>query len=138
MASRGGIDRAQRRPSRAWWTVCKQGNCRAEVLTVAGAKGEVLPIFSGEGEAEMFVWLGGLSGDGWHVRESSAGEIVSVLYGPCAGARHVALDPPHDAAERGALDLVCLDRGPFVEGLIGRSRGNARTAGNAPKASFGV
>ena len=54
---------------------------------------QALPVFSGEGEAEMFVWLGGAFEDGWRVRETSAGELVSILYGPCAGVGSVALDP---------------------------------------------
>src|SRR3712207_7841170 len=39
-----------------------------------------------------FLRLGTL-GTGWQARETSAGELISLLYGPCAGIERVALDP---------------------------------------------
>jgi hypothetical protein len=77
----------------------------------------VLPVFSHEEEAEMFLRLGG-AGEGWRVSESGTGELVSALYGPCAGVKEVALDPlPTIVAER-TVGLMSLDRKRFVEGFI--------------------
>ena len=62
------------------------------MLVAECAGGLALPVFSGEGEAEMFLWLGGAFEDGWRIRETTAGELVSILYGPCADVGWVALD----------------------------------------------
>ena len=63
-----------------------------EVLRATLASCEkALPVFSFEEEARMFLELGAL--DGWRVREPAVGKLTSVLFGPCAGVRRVALDP---------------------------------------------
>jgi hypothetical protein len=78
---------------------------------------QALPVFSGVGEAEMFIWLGGAFEGGWRVRETSAGELVSILYGPCAGVGRVALDPlPEMAAE--TIRLVSVSRERFVNWIV--------------------
>ena len=79
---------------------------------------QALPVFSGEGEAEMFLWLGGAFEDGWRVRQTSTGELVSILCGPCAGVGSVALDPsPGMAAE--TLRLTSVGRKRFVGWIAG-------------------
>jgi hypothetical protein len=97
--------------------LAKADNLGADVL-LADCDGEqALPVFSGEGEAEMFVWLGGVVGDDWRVRETSGGELVSILYGPCAGVGRVALDPsPGMTAE--TIRLVSLSRERFVNWIV--------------------
>ena len=63
-----------------------------EVLRITLACGEeALPVFSFEDKAKMFLELGAL--DGWRVRVTTAGELTSVLFGPCVGVCRVALDP---------------------------------------------
>ena len=96
-----------------FWLVARDGSCSVETLTVDCGGDKALPIFSHEEEAELFLDLGG-AGDGWRTRESSAGEIVSLLYGPCAAVRIVALDPwPVMAPE--SVGLVTLGRDRFVD-----------------------
>ena len=91
-----------------------------EVLTVDCGGDEALPVFSHEEEAELFLSLGGV-GDGWRVRESAAGEIVSLLFGPCAGVGSVALDPsPLMAPEM--LGLVRLGRDRFLDLIVAPGR----------------
>jgi len=91
-----------------------------EFLTTAreGDGGETLVIFGDEEEAEMFLYLGGYGDDGWHARESSSGEIVSVLYGPCSNAEGVALDPLAGMVASGTLGLVRLRRERFLGRLL--------------------
>lgn len=102
-----------RRPAWKWWLLVKNGNLRAEVLVVDRSGGHALPVFSGEGEAEMFLWLAGTCMGDWRLRETSAGELVSILCGPCADVRSVALDPsPGMAAE--TIGLVSVGRERFV------------------------
>ncbi len=92
-AKRRAAARGSRRHKR-WWLIAKNGNSRVEFLTTDREDdcGETLVIFGHEEEAEMFVYLGGYGDDDWCARESSSGEIVSVLYGPCSGVEGVALD----------------------------------------------
>ena len=104
------------RSNKRWWLIAKNGNSRVEFLTTESDAdgGETLVVFGHEEEAEMFVYLGGYGDDGWHARESSSGEIVSVLYGPCSGAEGVALDPLAGTVACGTLGLVRLQRERFL------------------------
>ena len=108
----------ERRPASKWWLLAKDGDFGAGKL-LAHCDGEkALPVFSGEGEAEMFVWLGGAFEDGWRVRETFPGELVSILCGPCASVGRVALDPsPGMAAD--AIRLVSVSRKKFVSWIVG-------------------
>jgi hypothetical protein len=84
---------------------------------------EALAIFSHKEEAEMFLRSCETAGECWHIRETSAGEVVSLLYGPCCGAKSVALDPlPQMLADR-LLGLVALERSRFVEWVTVRQQG---------------
>jgi hypothetical protein len=111
----------RRRPR--WWLIAKTENGRVEFLTTARDEdgGETLPVFGYEEEAKMFLHLGGYSDDGWSVRESSSGEIISVLCGPCSGAESVALDPLPGMVADGTLCLVWLGRERFLEQLLGHA-----------------
>jgi hypothetical protein len=106
-----------------WWLIAKNGSGRVKFLTTNRDGGEILPVFGHEEEAEMFLHLGGYGDDGWRARESSAGEMVSVLYGPCSGAEGVALDPLPEMTTPmfgTVISLVTLDRQSFIDGHIGR------------------
>ena len=70
----------------------------SEVLCILPASGErTLPVFTGREAARRFLCSGslrfGLLGSGWRVRKASGGELVSLLFGPHADVRRVALDP---------------------------------------------
>ncbi|MDQ3864213.1 MAG: hypothetical protein M3317_12100, partial [Actinomycetota bacterium] len=75
-----------------FWLVARDGDRPVEVFTMDCGDDESLPIFSQEEAAGIFLDLGG-AGDGWRTRESSAGEIVSLLFGLCSRVGSVALDP---------------------------------------------
>ncbi len=111
-----------RRPGTAWWLVAKDGHLRTEMLTVDCGGGRTLPVFSGEGEAEMFVWFGGAFEDGWQVRETSTGELVSILCGPCASVRSVALDPSPGMAKAEMIGLVIVARERFLDRIVAPGR----------------
>jgi hypothetical protein len=108
----------RRRPR--WWLLAKTENGRVEFLTTARDEdgGETLPVFGYEEEAEMFLHLSGYGDDGWSARESSSGEIVSVLCGPCSGAESVALDPLPGMVANGTLCLVWMGRERFLKELL--------------------
>lgn len=109
--------------SRAWrrpfWLIANQESGSMGVLTIdPGAASETLPIFSFEEEAEAFLRLAVL-GMGWRTRMTTAGELISVLYGPCAGVERVALDPLPDFGGGTMAYLVSLHRKRFVRNLVG-------------------
>lgn len=120
--SAGMITEGTRRRPR-WWLIAKTENGRIQFLTTARDKAsrETLPVFGYEEEAEMFLHLGGYD-DSWSVRESSSGEVVSVLCGPCSGAEGVALDPLPGMVADGTLHLVWLRRENFLARLLGHTR----------------
>ena len=113
-----------RHPRWTWWLLVKSGRCRMEVLTLNGAGECTLPAFSGKGEAEMFLLLGKEAFEQrWHVRETSAGELVSLLSGPYACVRNVALDPSPEIAEAGTIWLVSVSRKKFLRRVLALVQG---------------
>ena len=95
--------------TRPLWLIAVQRHTGLEVFTIGS---DVLPVFSFREEAEMFLGLGHAA-DGWQLRETTCGELVSVLYGPCRGLAHVALDPVP-----GMVELLSLSRKAFVSALL--------------------
>lgn len=111
------------RPQRAsYWLITKGGAEQAEVLTLTDGSEWVLPVFSFEEEAEMFLWQGGLA-DVWQVERSSAGEMVSLLRGPYADVGLVALDPLPEMARSSTIELVSLSPERFLERFAGAREG---------------
>jgi hypothetical protein len=104
----------------SYWLIAKYQDSTIEVLTIrTDGKQETLPVFSSEEEAEISLRFGGVDG-GWRVRESSVGELVSVLCGPCAGVKKVALDPSPEMLVEGTVGLVSLLRESFVNLVMAR------------------
>jgi hypothetical protein len=112
------------------WMVARAEESRLEPLCVRAGLSKVLPVFSFEEEAEMFVHLGGYESSGWRARESCAGELVSVLLGPCADVEGVALDPLPEMLEDGTIELVEVGRRRFVGQLL--EGGASRPRGASP------
>src|SRR5215207_4171028 len=111
-----------RDPGSVYWLIGRHENGSLEVLTSGLSGGEeALPVFSHEEEAEMFLWLGGL-GDGWHARESAAGELTSILCGLCSGVQKVVLDPLPKMLDEKTGWLVSLERERFLDLVLGRGR----------------
>ena len=55
----------------------------------------------------------------WQARQASAGEIFSMLLGPYATVKLVALDPlPEMMADGAGLELVSVSRRQFTERLV--------------------
>jgi hypothetical protein len=105
-------------PPTTRWMVARDGEGRLEPLCVRAGLWKVLPVFSFEEEAEMFLHLGGYEESGWRARESCAGELVSVLLGPCIDVKGVALDPLPEMLEDGTIELVEVGRRRFVGQLL--------------------
>jgi hypothetical protein len=102
---------------RAFWLIVRQRAKGLEVFTT-GRKGDVLPVFSFEEEADMFLQLGLSEKEGWLVRESACGGLTSVLHAPCRDIRHVALDPLPETVGEGTVGFASLDREYFMQVLL--------------------
>ncbi len=112
------VDAAVRRSP--YWLLAKRRCGRLEVLTTSLADGRrVLPVFSFEEEAALFLCLGG-QGSSWQVRRTAPGELVSLLYGPCREVELVALDPISEVETDMMNRLVSVERGRFVDILLRR------------------
>jgi len=108
------------------WMLAKEEDSGRSVLVVDCDDERVLPVFGGEGEAEIFVWLEGTFEDGWKVRETSAGELVSMLHGPFARVTRVALDRAPEMVGMYAVSLASVTRERFLS--CRRGGGDVRCA----------
>ncbi len=120
-------------PTRPLWVITRQDNGRMDVLTIFhGKNGEAVPVFSFEEEAEMFLQLKTL-GTCWQARETTPGELVSLLYGPCAGVKSVALDPLPVVGGEVVADLTGRDR--FVRNLLDGHRNRKKPVLKIPQST---
>jgi hypothetical protein len=103
---------------RLFWLIATRAHGRMEVLTLDAGGETVLPVFSFQEEGELFLRLGATEAD-WWLRETTTGELVSLLLGLCAGVDKVALDPLPGIGERELLELVSTGRRHFVRHLMG-------------------
>jgi hypothetical protein len=79
-------------------------------------------VFSGEEEAEIFR-LFGARGNAWRTRQTSPGELVSLLYCRCAAAKRVCLDPTPELLCAAIAGLASTGKERFVERVV-RLRGS--------------
>src|SRR5215207_2806330 len=116
-----GVSRQAR--TQRYWVIAKDANegfGQLEVLTVdLDGAGEALPVFSFEEEAKMFLWLQTTEDGQEEVRETTPGQLVSILYGPCADVGRVMLDPLPEIGARMQISLLGMDRHDFVESVMG-------------------
>src|SRR5215210_364232 len=109
----------RRAGTQQYWVIAKDGFGQPDLLTVdLDGAGEALPVFSCEEEAQMFHWLQ-TTEDGREVREITPGQLVSILYGPCADVGRVMLDPLPEIGVRLQISLLGMDRNDFVESVMG-------------------
>src|ERR687897_2458349 len=89
-----------------------------EVLTIDAGGETVLPVFSFREEVELFLRLQANGAD-WWPRETTTGELASLLLGLCARVDKVALDPLPSLGERETIGLVSTGRRRFMRYLMG-------------------
>jgi hypothetical protein len=107
---------AARDPGLRYWLIVKNDNGRMEALTLDLDGQETMPIFSFSEEAEMYIRFE--AWDGWWVRETSAEELVSLLFGPYSHVEMMALDPLPEICDEGMIHLVCVRREDFARKLL--------------------
>lgn len=120
---------AERPPTLAtvYWLIEKREAGKTEVLTIGLSGGrEVLPVFSFEEEARMFLYLRRL-GEGWDVGETLAGDLLLLLFDPHTNAGWIALDPIPEIGGEAVTGIVSLSRQSFVDRHTGeRELGSGR------------
>ena len=109
------------RAGRPHWLITKYDHSKMNALTIRlSGDREALAIFSFEEEAEMFLHFRGAElEDGWSVRQTSVGELVSVLYGPCANAKKVVMDPAPEVGKRELVGTPSMHRNDLLRALLG-------------------
>jgi len=113
---------------RPLWIITSYENNKLEALTIGPHLDEsFLALFSYEEEAEAFLCLlgDGEKEKGWCSEQTTAAELVSVLLGPCADVKGVALDPLPLKLSREMLPLVSMSRDIFLQYLLEERRGAA-------------
>jgi hypothetical protein len=107
-----------------YWLLAKRRRGKLEIFTTSLADDRrVLPVFSFEEEAALFLWLS-VQGS-WQVRRTAPAELVSLLYGPCREVELVALDPMSEVETDVMNRLVSVERGRFVDVLLHRPSDDA-------------
>jgi hypothetical protein len=98
----------------AFWMVL-EGSARGLPLMVFLSDGtEAMALFSGEEEARMFCHFCE-EGASTNIRQTTTGEVISLLYCPWCAAKHGALDPlPEILGSRLHLGLLTLSREDFA------------------------
>jgi hypothetical protein len=125
-----------------YWLIFGCEARRMEALTVElpGASGSpggqrMLPAFGYGEEAKAFLdalrrdrfargepYATPVGSSGWRIRETTRGELVSLLCGPYADVHGILLDPPPGLDAEMLVGLVGVGRESFVERLLVRGR----------------
>ena len=121
----------------SYWLIVREERNRMEVLTVwLTGRGEALPVFSSEEEARIFCEREASERESdWRLRETSTGELASVLLGLCADVKRVALDPLSQADVGMLGNLLCMERKDFVRFLL-RKRSYRHAGGGQGEAQY--
>jgi len=110
---------------RPLWILTSYQHNQIEPLTLdPDGDGGFLPVFSFEEEAQAFLELLGDEEKewGWRSRETSPGELISVLLAPCAQVKQVALDPLPLSCGEAFLPFISVKRNHFVQDMMGEDR----------------
>jgi hypothetical protein len=110
--------RSSGRSDTAFWTVLDEDGSTLTLDVAPPDSGSAIALFSSQEEARMFCYLGDVS-PAPRVEETSAREIVSLLYRQRPAAKYVTLDPPPQMLRSRLLSLLMLDRERFARSFAG-------------------
>ena len=102
----------------AFWVVLEGSTWTLPLMVSLPDGREAIALFSGEQEAMMFRHFS-KEGANSSILETSAGEVLSLLYGPRSVAGHVALDPFREVLGLRFLELLTLSRERFARSFAG-------------------
>lgn len=119
-------------PGRSYyWLMVDGGEYSPKVFTTQLPGGEkALVVFGFREEGEMYLRLtSGIEEGTWRLYKSGVEELLSVLWGLCAGVRYVVIDPlPQDLSDKLATHQV-MGRQEFMEFVMGRRSSGAGVSG---------
>jgi hypothetical protein len=101
---------------RSFWLIVTRAHRRMEVLTIDASGETVLPVFSFQEEGEFFLRLEATAE--WWLRETTTGELISLLLVLWTQVDKVALDPLPGLWEKEIIGLVSTGRRRFVHHLM--------------------
>jgi hypothetical protein len=110
-----GVRARRTKTVHVFWMVV-EGSSQALPLMVFLSDGtKAMALFSGEEEAMMFCHFCE-EGASTNIRQTTTGEVISLLYCPWCAAKHVALDPFPEIllGSRLLLGLLTLSRADFA------------------------
>jgi hypothetical protein len=113
-----GVRARQTSTVHSFWVVLEGGTWTAPFTVLLPEGKEAIALFSAEEEARMFCHLSKQGAKG-SIRQTTTGGVLSLLYGPWAVARHVALDPLPEILGGGLLGLLTLDKEHFTRSFAG-------------------
>jgi hypothetical protein len=113
-----GVRARQTSTVHSFWVVLEGGTWTAPFTVLVPEGKEAIALFSAEEEARMFCHLSKQGAKG-SIRQTTTGGVLSLLYGPWAVARHVALDPLPEILGGGLLGLLALGREHFAQSFAG-------------------
>jgi hypothetical protein len=102
----------------AFWVVLEGSTWTLPLMVSLPDGREAIALFSGEQEAMMFRHFSKEEANS-SILETSAGEVLSLLYGPRSVAGHVALDPFREVLGLRFLELLTLSRERFAQSFAG-------------------
>jgi hypothetical protein len=102
----------------AFWVVLEGGTWTLPFTVTLREDKEAIALFSGEEEAMMFRHFS-KQGANSSILETTAGEVLSLLYGPWSVAGHVALDPIPEVLDSRLSGPLTLDREHFAQSFAG-------------------
>jgi hypothetical protein len=117
VALRAHVSSERPRGSASYWLIVGQAKPRKTLTLHSRLRGEILPVFGSEEDADTFLKPLGAFVSGFTARPIAAEDLASVLWGPLCSVGTVALDPPPGLDTAAVLDLVSTDRQSFVEYL---------------------
>jgi hypothetical protein len=103
-----------------FWVVLSANGPPIPLRVALSGGQQAMALFSSKEEATMFCSLreAGKKANP-HLRETSVGEVISLLYCPLTAAKHVALDPLPELLRSRLLGLITLDRERFARSFAG-------------------
>jgi hypothetical protein len=137
VALRAHVSTERPRRSASYWLILGQAKPRKVLTLHSRLRGEILPVFGSEEDADTFLTPLGAVGGGFTPRPIAAEDLASLLRGPLSSVGTVALDPTPEVDTATVLDLISTDRESFVEYLTnGRATAGARPGGATKDASL--
>ncbi len=101
------------------YLIVRNKDNRLKVLTVHTESGDSLPVFDSESSARAFFRSGSFGkNEGWHVRESTAGELISLLMGHIADVDLISMNPRSRGANGEPVTPETLDKREFIKSLM--------------------